>query len=279
MQPKRLTKTFERSRYGHVVIGDVLYGKGGSFGPRRQSDFQLVVLHGGSLILTLDGKQIVVPEQHAILLSPGHNERFVFAADRETRHTWIALDASAASEELKQEFALHPGPFPFIGRMAKLLDLARGSALRNTPISSLQVKFYESLALSVLLAFTSAVAEGGSSHARDSALWRMERFISEAYAHSLTLNDIARAASVSRQHLLKLCRHAEMPTPMTLLYNKRLEVASDLLLHTGFSVAEVAVQSGFTNQFHFSRKFKQSMGTSPKQWRGRLWQHNDEGRT
>ena len=80
----------------------------------------------------------------------------------------------------------------------------------------------------------------------------MERFIAENYTQSLTLDRIARDAGVSRQHLLKLCRLSAKATPMDQLYAKRLEVASDLLRHTGLSIAEIAEQTGFLNQFHFS---------------------------
>ena len=41
-------------------------------------------------------------------------------------------------------------------------------------------------------------------------------------------------------------------------------------MHTGLSVAEAAEQSGFVNQFHFSRKFKQGLGYSPLEWRADL---------
>jgi transcriptional regulator GlxA family with amidase domain len=71
--------------------------------------------------------------------------------------------------------------------------------------------------------------------------------------------------------LLKLCRQSGKPTPTDRLYAKRLEVASDLLLNTSFSMAEIAEQTGFLNQFHSSRKFKQAIANGTSAWRGRLW--------
>jgi AraC-like DNA-binding protein len=271
-KPKHLSKTYARSQYGRVVIGDVLYSKGGSVGPRRQMDYQLVVIHSGNLTLTLDNEVIEVPENHAVLLSPGHREHFSFARDQETRHSWIALAADAQSEELNVDFAKYRGPFPFLGRMASLLDIARhGLALTAKP-DALHNRIYEELATAILCAFACAVCDGHkASENSQPVLARMERFIAENYARPLTLDLVARAAGVSRQHLLKLCRLSDKATPMDQLYAKRLEVASDLLLHTGFSIAEIATQSGFLNQFHFSRRFKQSLGSSPSTWRGRLW--------
>jgi AraC-like DNA-binding protein len=271
-KPKFLSKIYARNRYGRVVIGDVLYSKGGSVGPRRQTDYQLVVIHNGSLTLTLDDECLKVPENHAVLLSPGHREHFSFARDQETRHSWIALRADALTEGLRKDFARFRGPFPFLGRMASLLDIARQGLAVVSAAETLHNRIYEDLGTAILCAFACAVRDGDRVTTNSETVFmRMDRFIAENYAQPLTLSLIARAAGVSRQHLLKLCRISAKTTPMDQLYSKRLEVASDLLLHTGFSIAEIAEQSGFLNQFHFSRRFKQSLGSSPSAWRGYLW--------
>lgn len=277
--PKHLSKTYARSRYGRIVIGDVLYSKGGSVGPRRQVDYQLVVILSGHLTLTLDDEVIEVPENHAILLSPGHQEHFSFARDQETRHSWIALAADAQSKGLNDYFAQFRGPFPFLGRMASLLDIARHGPAPVAQPDGLHNRVFEELGTAILCAFACAVCDGHkASEVSQPVLARTERYIAENYARPLTLDLIARAAGVSRQHLLKLCRLSAKATPMDQLYAKRLEAAADLLLHTGFSIAEIAAESGFQNQFHFSRRFKQSFGSSPSTWRGRLWKQSPKRR-
>jgi len=279
-KPKHLSRTYVRMRRGRVVIGDILYSKGGSFGPRWQEDYQLVIIHSGSLTLTLDKEVIEIPESHAILLCPGHREHFHFARDCETRHSWIALEAEALNESLRDAFAQFRGPIPFLGRMASLLDIARQSLMPIPESDALHDCIYEALGTAILCAFASAVCDRRkAADTSETVLWRMDRFIAESYSRPLTLTEIARAASVSRQHLLKLCRLSGKPTPMDQLYAKRLEVAADLLLHTGFSIAEIAEQSGFLNPFHFSRKFKQHLGKSPSSWRGQVWkQPRKQGR-
>lgn len=278
-KPKHLSITYARMQFGGVVIGDVLYSKGGSFGPRRQADYQLVVMHSGSLTLKLDDEVLEVQEHHAVLLSPGHLEQFYFARDSETRHSWVAVRAEILDEDLKRVFAQFRGPFPFLGRMASLLDVARQTIKPAGSTDLLQTRVIEALAVAILCDFASSVADGRKpAEICETALWRMQHFLAESYARSLTLNEIARAAGASRQHLLKLCRLSGKATPMEQLYAKRLEVAADLLLHTGFSIAEVSERSGFRNQFHFSRKFKQSFGSSPSTWRGRFWNHPSVGR-
>lgn len=273
LEPQLLSTTYARMPRGRVVVGDVLYSKGGSFGPRRQLDFQLVVIHEGFLSLTLDREVIEVPEGHGILLSPGHLEHFHFARQRETRHSWVAVEPGLLSMKLRQELQRYPGPLPFLGRMAILLDIARYDSVTPAESDLLHVSACEALGITILCEFASAARDRRrATRPSDTVLWKMDRFLAEAYSQRLQLNDIAHAAGVSRQHLLKLCRMAERPTPMEQLYAKRLDMASDLLLHTGFSIAEIADQTGFLNQFHLSRRFRQRTGKSPSAWRGQRWE-------
>jgi len=272
-EPQLLSRTYARMQRGRVVVGDVLYSKGGSFGPRQQLDFQLVVIHEGFLSLTLDREVIEVPEGHGILLSPGHIEHFHFARHRETRHSWVAVDPAMVSQNLRRQFQSYPGPLPFLGRMGRLLDMARYDSVSQTESDLLHVSACESLGITILCEFASAVRDRRkATRPSETVLWRMDRFLAESYATALDLNDIAHASGVSRQHLLKLCRIARRPTPMEQLYARRLDMASDLLLHTGFSIAEIADQTGFMNQFHLSRRFKQRTGKSPSAWRGQRWE-------
>lgn len=233
-----------------------------------------MVIHGGCLNLKLDHQFIDVPESHAILLSPGHTEHFYFAQHCDTHHSWIAVAPEALSQQMRIEFAALRGPIPFLGRMASLLAIAKNNAAPFAGNESLQNGLYLGLAISILCDFASAVSTGHKvTNAGDIALAQMERFLDDTYTRPMALNEIARAAGVSQQYLLKLCRIAGKPTPMMQLYAKRLDMAADLLLHTGFSVAEIAEQCGFVNQFHFSRRFKQRLGLSPLAWRNKLWKH------
>lgn len=270
--PRRLTKTFVRKQCGSVVIGDVLYARGGSFGPRLQMEYQLVVVHSGSLSLTVDQEVIEVPETCGILLSPGHVELFCFAPDRETRHSWLALKPDILSPSLRKELDGLRGPVPFLGKMATLLDVARQNAGAPKAAGLIYDNASSSLAIAIVCSFASTVLDASRAAPGDSVLWRMERFIAEMYAQPITLREMARAAGASRQHLLKLCRLSARGTPTEQLYAKRLEAAADLLLHTGLTIAQIAEQCGFINQFHFSRKFKQFSGRSPSGWRGDRWQ-------
>jgi AraC-like DNA-binding protein len=261
-----------RMRRGSTVIGDILYAPGGGCGPRIQHDFQLVVMHDGYVDLHLDDETIHVGRGHGILLSPGHREHFLFSPDGETHHSWCAIHPKAVPAELREQFRAFRGPIPFAGRMHTLLEMSRRPQLTSLPEEPLVTGFYLSLGLALMCDFASAVRSGNKSEGgAETLLAKMEQFISEELSAPLSLHDIARAVGVSRQHLLKICRMHRRQTPMAQLYAARLEVATDLLRHTGLPISVIADKCGFVSIYHFSRKFKQAYGESPSACRRGLW--------
>jgi AraC-like DNA-binding protein len=273
--PERLKNIHQvnlRMRRGPVVFGDIVYKPGGVCGPRVQHDYQLVIMLSGTLDLRLDNRKISVPAGSAILLSPKHHELLQFANKTETHHSWCAIQPKAVPRELRRRWHVLPGPIPFPARMAGLLELSKKQPEEMEQNETLDHGFYLGLGLALLSDFALAVQKGKTIRKpADDAMTKVDNFISRGLAQSLSLADLAKAAGVSRQYLLKLFRLRGMKTPMQYLYAKRLDAATALLSHTGLSVGEIAERCGFCNAFHFSRKFKEVYGKNPRAWRKDLW--------
>jgi AraC family transcriptional regulator of arabinose operon len=276
---KNVVRENLKLKRGAIEIGEILYGPGGTCGPRIQHDYQLVVVHEGSLDLLLDGYLIHVDPNHGLLLCPGHREHFLFSATTETRHSWCAVEQRAVPRHLRSAVKTHLGPIPFAGRMLRLLEMGRKEPSTGYPDAPLCEGFYLGIALALLCDFAIAARSGIANKTSDSVLARMTEFISKNYAKHLSLQDIARASGVSRQHLLKLCRSQGRSTPIAQLYSARLEAAADLLQQSGLSIDTIAGRCGFVSAFHFSRRFKEASGLSPGRWRKECWQASERRRS
>jgi AraC family transcriptional regulator of arabinose operon len=93
------------------------------------------------------------------------------------------------------------------------------------------------------------------------------------YAQVLQLDDLAKVAGVSPNHLIRLFKQELQLTPLEWLWRERIRQAETLLEHSGFSVSEIAFRCGFQNPYHFSRRFKETTGTSPKSYRQKRWKY------
>lgn len=96
---------------------------------------------------------------------------------------------------------------------------------------------------------------------------RVKLYIDEHAGEALDLDRIAREAHRSKYHLSRLFREAEDQTLWAYVLEARVRQAERLLEETDASLAEIAYRTGFSDQSHFTRIFKQHTGQTPGQYR------------
>ncbi|MDJ0596910.1 MAG: helix-turn-helix transcriptional regulator [Pleurocapsa sp. MO_226.B13] len=79
-------------------------------------------------------------------------------------------------------------------------------------------------------------------------------------------NAIATEVNMSRYHFCRLFSKSTGISPHQYLIKSRIERAKELLLQKHQSVADVALQVGFTSQSNFTRHFKRLVGATPRKF-------------
>ena len=87
------------------------------------------------------------------------------------------------------------------------------------------------------------------------------------YAESLRVEDMARAAGLSRAHFSREFRRAFGETPHAYLLTRRLERAAALLRATDRSVADICFSVGLASLGSFTSSFTRTYGVSPTAYR------------
>jgi AraC-like DNA-binding protein len=87
------------------------------------------------------------------------------------------------------------------------------------------------------------------------------------YAQPLTLDEMARAAHLSKFHFAREFAAAYGETPRNYLTRRRIERAKDLLRAANLTVTEICYLVGFSSLGSFSSRFKELVGCSPNQYR------------
>jgi AraC family transcriptional regulator len=98
-------------------------------------------------------------------------------------------------------------------------------------------------------------------------LHRARDYAAACFAGPLTLDDLARVAHLSPNHLLRTFRQVFGHSPHQYLTSLRLEQARRLLTTTAQPVAEVCVAVGFTSLASFTRLFRRRYGRPPATFR------------
>ena len=98
------------------------------------------------------------------------------------------------------------------------------------------------------------------------ALARVRDYIRTFYAHDLTVSDLAAVAGLSRAHLTRAFGAAYHMPPHAYLNAVRIGQAQ-ALISRGMPLTTVALECGFADQSHLTRRFKGSVGVTPSTWR------------
>lgn len=91
----------------------------------------------------------------------------------------------------------------------------------------------------------------------------LERVMQDNYCFNLKMEQYAALCNRSLSAFKRDFQKQFNSTPGKWLIEKRLEHSMTLLKNTGKTVAEAAFESGFENNSHFSRCFKQRFGITP----------------
>jgi len=90
-------------------------------------------------------------------------------------------------------------------------------------------------------------------------------FLENNYTENITLDDLSALAGLSKYYLLRSFTKQKGISPYSYLETIRIGKAKKLL-EKGVKPIDVAFQTGFTDQSHFSNFFKKFIGLTPNQY-------------
>ncbi len=95
----------------------------------------------------------------------------------------------------------------------------------------------------------------------------MLTYVEENFADELTVDAIARSASISNSVCLRCFHQVLGMTPIQYVKQFRLEKAAQQLNGSKCSVKEIALACGFNDVSYFTKSFREKMGVTPKEYR------------
>ncbi|MDR4887891.1 phosphoenolpyruvate hydrolase family protein [Fredinandcohnia sp. QZ13] len=94
----------------------------------------------------------------------------------------------------------------------------------------------------------------------------VKEYIKKNYMHSISLFDLAQVSHISRPYLSQLFGKEVGCSFRDYLTNFRMNKAKEIIKQKKFRLVEVAEMVGYKDYAHFSKVFKKSVGTSPREF-------------
>jgi AraC-like DNA-binding protein len=97
--------------------------------------------------------------------------------------------------------------------------------------------------------------------------WRAVEYIRGHYKEPVTVADLANAAAMSPSNLYAVFKKELGCSPIAFLNRYRMSLAAQRLCETDEAVCEIGYGVGVMDPLYFSKLFKQTFGTSPRDYR------------
>lgn len=212
----------------------------------------------------------------------GHSQRFapgdVIVIFPELGHQY----GPDSSEDFEEFFIIFTGPLFDVWQSTGLLDPARPifhlepihfwmeklrHIIAEPPNDSAAI--FRSLSLLCDFLIEAHIASGAKAATSSEAPWLAHArvLLGENLAQHVDAAEVAHALNLSYDAFRRQFRRQMGVSPARYRMNQRITAAGDLLMHTSISIRQIAESLGFYDEFHFSQKFKQLKGVSPREFR------------
>ncbi len=108
------------------------------------------------------------------------------------------------------------------------------------------------------------------------ALEAVRNYIEDHYVDKISLEELSDFSGISQFHLLRLFRNYTGLAPHSYLLRHRIERSREMIPGNN-SVADVAIECGFSDQSHFIRYFKKYVGCTPGEYGAGSTEHRSSG--
>lgn len=98
-------------------------------------------------------------------------------------------------------------------------------------------------------------------------LQRVREYVEANLENHIHLQALARIAGFSTSHFARAFKESEGVTPHLYIVQRRVRRAQALLARTDLPIAEIAAMSGFSDQSHCTRRFREQVGVNPGNYR------------
>lgn len=231
---------------------------------RSPSYFNLILYClGGRAVIRAGGESLHMKAGEVLMIPTGCTYSYRLSG-RRWEIAWIHLIDSPAWNRLF-------GPIPMLQKAhwgERVRDVMKGyieEAGARGPDSEHALRLHIELLVAYLRRELGAAShEDKEARERLRALWSR---IHKNLQHKWTVRELSLMAGLCKTSLFRLCEKIHRMTPMEMVTTMRMELASELLSFTNYTLAMIADQTGYKNAFAFSKAFKRRSGTSPKDYR------------
>lgn len=232
-------------------------------------NFVIHYIQEGSGTFIVDGTVYNLSKNDGFILRDGQQVSYYGNKNNPWKYYWVGLggirfDQFIKSTSLDLKYNMQ---YKKNSHIVKLIKEICDYTL-NTIENDINFFWYQSKIYDLIFSMTEEFPSNRITHlVEDGYEETAKEYINSNYQKPITVHEIASYIGISRSYLYKLFKKEYDLSPQEYLIEKRLNKAVNLLVHTTKPIKIIAKETGYDDQLHFSKSFRQRFGVSPTKFK------------
>lgn len=233
------------------------------YGPLAREYFLIHYVEKGGGIFIINNQTYNPIAGDIFLICPNEPAYYESYIDDPWIYSWVAFNGANVQEIMENVWLKSGGFIRPVFDCMQMMDNIISAARADDYIRLLGHVYLLISELDVKSAGGKALKQLSSTRLLKSAL----HYIHKNYAGKMSITSLAGHLYIDRTYLFRIFEGKLGISPNQYLTEYRLRRACELLRQTNLSVNEIAFSVGFTEQSHFSAKFRRCMNMAPLMFR------------
>lgn len=241
-------------------------------GVRTLQHHELILITGGKAEISVNNKKHTVQEGILIYLQPEVPHFIVIDSDDpisfvSVHFSYVQIEQNDSAWNVRKDVKMFPLP-----AVQQLKDYYQVDEVFKQMADTWNTKLpgYEFIAKTLLQQLIIAIAQNIKKRHRNYATSvKVEKIINYMHHHlhgKVTLTELSELVQLSPPYLSRTFKEITGYSIIEFFNKLKMDKAKELLLEGDSKVKEVAQFLGYTDEFYFSRLFKQTEGMSPSEF-------------
>lgn len=235
-------------------------------------EVEVFMVLSGEAQVEIDSSAYLMQAGDIAVIPPYTLHRYTLYADRGIHHYCLCFDADLLFDK-QMKADLEQGALPIMEVIRK--EKFCGEYVQNAYLAHAEKEEgWEFKVVGNLSLLFGELKEKGylgkrAAEAKPSVYERFYQYICDHFGEEITSRDAAEVFNLDHSYFCRLFRKSFGEPFQIYLCKFRVEKAKQQLRDTDRSVSEIASETGFNSFSYFSKKFKEYVGVTPKEYRNK----------
>jgi AraC-like DNA-binding protein len=230
---------------------------------------EVIFINSGRGTIVIDENIFQAKQGDVIVYNAGKKHTEISAPDDPLEALFLGVENIAVSG-LPENTLLgeHESPVISTGNDFPLLQFYFSCLIRESQNQRHYTKeTTESLTRLILVSLLRLFPSEEKNFQNNSLYSQAKKYIDEYYVQIRSIGDVCKPLRISNYYLIHIFGRYGDISPMQYVIKKRMELAKSLLVHTDYSIGNIASRCGYDNEYYFYRVFKKNTDTTPTKYR------------